>query len=131
MGRYLTALLLIVSCTSFSVCSNDSVLRQAYQQRKSDFQIHGSGQVERLLPDDSSGDKHQKFIIRLSSRQTILIAHNIDLAPRIADLKVGNTIEFYGEYEWSQQGGVIHWTHHDPKKLHAGGWLIHNGKKYQ
>tara|TARA_R110002167_G_scaffold42935_16_gene130096 strand:- start:2732 stop:3127 length:396 start_codon:yes stop_codon:yes gene_type:complete len=131
MGRYLTALLLIVSCTSFSVCSNDSVLRQAYQQRKSDFQIHGSGQVERLLPDDNSGDKHQKFIIRLSSRQTILIAHNIDLAPRIADLKVGDTIEFYGEYEWSQQGGVIHWTHHDPKKLHAGGWLIHKGKKYQ
>jgi hypothetical protein len=131
MGRYLTALLLIVSCTSFSVCSNDSVLRQAYQQRKSDFQIHGSGQVERLLPDDSSGDKHQRFIIRLSSRQTILIAHNIDLAPRIAELQVGDTIEFYGEYEWSQQGGVIHWTHHDPKKLHAGGWLIHNGKKYQ
>lgn len=131
MGRYLTALLLIVSCTSFSVWSNDSVLRQAYQQRKSDFQFHGSGQVERLLSDDNRGDKHQKFIIRLSSRQTILIAHNIDLAPRIADLKVGDTIEFYGEYEWSQQGGVIHWTHHDPKKLHAGGWLIHKGKKYQ
>jgi hypothetical protein len=131
MGRHLIMLLLILSSASFSVWPNDSALRQAYQQRKSDLQIHGSGQVERLLPDDNTGDKHQKFIIRLNNRQTILIAHNIDLAPRVINLKVGDSLEFYGEYEWSQQGGVIHWTHHDPKKLHIGGWLIHDGKKYQ
>jgi hypothetical protein len=129
-GILVTALF-ILNTASFAAWSNDTVLRQAYKLHKSDFQIQGFGQVERLLPDDKQGDNHQKFIIRLSSRQTILIAHNIDLAPRIADLQVGDTIEFYGEYEWSQQGGVIHWTHHDPKKLRAGGWLIHNGKKYQ
>ena len=131
MKAILSLLLLLFSAFSFVVWSNDTVLRQAYQSHKSDFQIQGSGQVERLLPDDNQGDKHQKFIIRLHNRQTILIAHNIDLAPRVANLQVGDSIEFYGEYEWSKQGGVIHWTHHDPKKLHAGGWLKHNGVTYQ
>lgn len=123
--------LLIGFFVSFACYSNDTVLRQAYQQHKSDFQIQGSGNVERLLPDDNDGDKHQKFIIRLSNQQTILIAHNIDLAPRIVNLHVGDVVEFYGEYKWSQQGGVIHWTHHDPKQLHAGGWLKHKGTTYQ
>ncbi|MGO4892937.1 DUF3465 domain-containing protein [Flavobacterium sp. W21_SRS_FM6] len=127
----LRLVLLICSLVSFAGYSNDSILRQAYQQHKSDLQVKGAGVVERLLPDDTQGDKHQKFIIRLANRQSILIAHNIDLAPRVANLQVGDEVEFYGEYEWSQQGGVIHWTHHDPKKLHVGGWLKHNGTTYQ
>ncbi|MDN5691292.1 MAG: DUF3465 domain-containing protein, partial [Acinetobacter sp.] len=57
--------------------------------------------------------------------------HNIDLAPRIDNLRKGDTVEFFGEYEYSNQGGVMHWTHHDPKRRHQDGWLKHNGKTYQ
>jgi hypothetical protein len=60
-----------------------------------------------------------------------LIAHNIDLAPRVAQLNTGGTILFYGEYEWNEKGGVIHWTHHDPDNRHINGWLKHGGKTYQ
>ncbi|WP_272975496.1 DUF3465 domain-containing protein, partial [Alcanivorax jadensis] len=77
------------------------------------------------------GSRHQKFILELASGQTILIAHNIDLAPRIPDLRDGESVSFYGEYEWNERGGVVHWTHHDPQGRHVDGWLKHDGKTFQ
>jgi hypothetical protein len=111
--------------------TDDSVLTSAYENQKSDIQVSGSGVVIRNLADDTSGSRHQKFILKLSSGQTLLISHNIDLAPRINSLRKGDTINFYGEYEWNPKGGVVHWTHHDPRGNHVGGWLKHNGVTYQ
>lgn len=106
-------------------------LALAYQNRQSDVQVEGSGRVVRLLADDNKGSRHQRFLLALPSGQTLLIAHNIDLAPRIDGLKMGDTVAFYGEYEWNKKGGVVHWTHHDPRGRHPGGWLKHNGRIYQ
>lgn len=91
----------------------------------------GSGTVIRLLSDDNSGLRHQRFIIEQSSGNTLLIAHNIDLAPKIYSLRKGGFVNFCGQYENNAKGGVIHWTHHDPEHHHIGGWLKYNGKKYQ
>ena len=46
-------------------------------------QVSGNGVVINILSDDNEGDRHQRFILRLPSGNTILIAHNIDRAPRI------------------------------------------------
>lgn len=108
-----------------------SALFTAIEQQKSDIQVSGSGEVARILPDDNDGSRHQRFILELTPGQTLLIAHNIDLAPRISSLRKGDTVEFFGEYEWNAKGGVVHWTHHDPKGNHVSGWLRHNGKTYQ
>jgi hypothetical protein len=91
----------------------------------------GSGEVIRLLPDDNKGSRHQRFIIKLSSGQTLLIAHNIDIAPRVENLNIGDTVSFFGQYEANDKGGVIHWTHRDPKGQHMAGWLNHKRKMYQ
>ena len=94
-------------------------------------QIRGSGSVVRILSDDNDGSRHQRFILRLASGQTLLVAHNIDLAPRLAGIAVNDSVEFNGEYEWNSQGGVVHWTHHDPAGRHVGGWLRSKGRTYQ
>ena len=114
-----------------STNDTDQLLRNAFENQRSNLQVEGKGKVIKILPDDLDGNRHQRFIVRLSSGQTLLIAHNIDLAPRINSLREGDPIMFYGEYEWSSQGGIIHWTHHDPTGRHIGGWLKHNGKIYQ
>ncbi|EJL6343325.1 DUF3465 domain-containing protein [Vibrio cholerae] len=131
MKWFLAFWLVLTSCSSVSLYANDAVLQQAYQSQQSDLQVQGFGQVAKVLPDDNDGSRHQKFILKLNSGQTLLVAHNIDLAPRIPNLKVGDSVEFYGEYEWNKKGGVLHWTHKDPQNRHAHGWLKHNGQVYE
>ncbi len=101
------------------------------EQWRAGQQVRGIGTVTRILPDDNDGSRHQRFILRLSSGRTLLIAHNIDLAPRVSSLRTGDTVAFYGEFEANPQGGVIHWTHRDPRGRHTEGWLEHNGRRYQ
>lgn len=122
-----------ISIPSISQTSNsgDQLINDAFENKNSNLQVEGQGKVIKLLSDDLNGSKHQRFIVRLSSGQTLLIAHNIDLAPRINSIKLGDSVEFYGEYEWNSEGGVIHWTHDDPAEIHVGGWIKHGGKIYQ
>ncbi len=111
--------------------NSDLQLQAAFDNRQSDLQVAGEGEVVRLLPDDNKGSRHQRFLLRLDNGLTLLVAHNIDLAPRIDRLQLGDRVAFYGEYEWNEKGGVIHWTHDDPNGNHPHGWLKHQGQLYQ
>lgn len=113
------------------VSAGEQAIRQAFDGKLSNQQVTGKGTVLKVLPDDREGARHQRFILQLPVGITVLIAHNIDLAPRIANLRTGDTVEFNGEYEWNSKGGVIHWTHHDPRGQHEAGWLRHDGTTYQ
>ncbi|MCB1800657.1 MAG: DUF3465 domain-containing protein [Gammaproteobacteria bacterium] len=114
-----------------SATNGTAAIAAAYRAQRSDVQVEGRGIVKKLLRDDNEGSRHQRFLLRLDNNQTLLVAHNIDLAPRIDDLREGDEVGFYGEYEWNNQGGVLHWTHHDPGRRHVDGWLKHNGRVYQ
>ena len=94
-------------------------------------QFEGQGTVARILSDDNEGSRHQRFIVRQASGQTILIAHNIDLAPRVSPLNEGDSISFRGEYESNEKGGVVHWTHLDPHGQHPDGWINRDGEIFQ
>ncbi len=109
----------------------DELLAQLFADVQSNAQAYGTGTVVSILSDDLNGSRHQRFIIELKSKQTLLIAHNIDLALRIDELALNDQIEFFGEYEWNDQGGIIHWTHHDPDKIHINGWILHDNIIYQ
>ena len=111
--------------------ATDEILSRAFDDRSPGVEVEGAGTVVRVLPDDERGSRHQRFIVRLDSGQTLLVAHNIDLAPRIPDLAEGDVVAFRGEYEWSEQGGTIHWTHDDPAGDHPGGWLRSGGTTYR
>ena len=111
--------------------NSQTAIDRAYANHLGNQQVEGEGRVVKTLADDRNGSRHQRFIVRLDSGLTVLVAHNIDLASRIDALREGDSIAFYGEYEWNSKGGVIHWTHHDPQGRHPGGWLKHDGHTYQ
>ena len=109
----------------------NSGLTHAFENHADGVQVEGQGTVVKVLRDDNEGSRHQRFIIRVDDGNTLLIAHNIDLAPRVSPLSEGDTVSFSGEYAWNSKGGVVHWTHHDPKGLHAAGWIRHDGQVFQ
>ena len=106
-------------------------IEQAFRQREHNVAVQSYGVVAKVLADDNDGSRHQRFILKLENGMTVLVAHNIDLAPRLEGLKAGDDVEFNGIYEWNAKGGVIHWTHHDPRGRHAAGWLRYGGRLYQ
>lgn len=110
---------------------SDEAIANAFANQISSLQVSGQGIVIKVLPDDNSGSRHQRFILKLTNGQTLLIAHNIDLAARVSGLSEGDSIAFNGQYEWNEKGGVLHWTHRDPNGSHPPGWLQHQGQTYQ
>ena len=113
-----------------SLQDGGSIVR-LYQEHRSGEMAEGSGIVERVPRDDNDGSRHQRFILRVESGHTLLVSHNIDLASRLADLEAGDQVLFRGQYEWNTQGGILHWTHHDPSGRRPGGWLQHLGATYR
>ena len=110
---------------------SDDAFAAAFANRSRNIRVEGAGRVVRVLPDDTEGGRHQRFIIRLASGQTLLIAHNLDIARRVRPLEAGDFVEFAGEYVWDRKGGVIHWTHRDPSGRHIAGWIRIRGRTYQ
>ena len=106
-------------------------IAEAFAEHRSGVPVSATGTVTRILPDDLNPPRHQKFLVRLSNDQTVLISHNIDLAPRINTLQENTPVAFSGDYEWNDKGGVVHWTHHDPDGKHVAGWINYGGYLYQ
>lgn len=105
-------------------------IEDAVANRTSGFMVTVDARVEKTLRDDTNGSQHQRFLIELANGRVLLVAHNIDLADRI-DLREGDRVRVHGQYEWNEKGGVLHWTHHDPRGRHEGGWIEHDGLRVE
>jgi len=108
-----------------------SVIENAFKNQQSGIQVKQEGKIISVLQDDTVGGRHQRIIIQLANNQTLLVTHNIDIAPRVPNPTIGKRLRFYGEYEWNDEGGVIHWTHKDPQGQHIDGWLEYEGIRYE
>jgi hypothetical protein len=107
-----------------------SDVKRALGKHDSDTWVEGSGLVIRLLTDDRDGGSHQRFVLDIGNGQTVLVAHNTDLAERVP-LGIGDRIRFRGLYEWQELGGTVHWTHHDPLGEEDGGFIYYRRKVYR
>ncbi len=111
------------------IATGDLALRDAWRREARDVPIEIRAVVVKLLKDDRAGLRHQRFLVRAAGL-SLLVAHNIDLAPR-APVQVGDTVRLRGEYVWNDKGGVLHWTHHDPRGRHAPGFIEVRGQRVQ
>ena len=89
----------------------------------SHVQVKGEGVITSILNDDTIGHRHQRFVLQLAPQKTVLVLNNIDTAPRLENLYLGDKVAFYGEYIWNRHGGCIHRTHPDPAGKFADGYV--------
>src|SRR6185436_6400172 len=111
---------------------DNAAVERAYAEKRSTIQVTAQGVVTRVLEDDSGpAGVHQRFIIRLAgSTQTVLVENNVTIGQR-APVVEDKDVLVRGEYVWNDQGGLIHFTHHDPDRSHEGGWIEVGGVRYQ
>jgi len=123
-------LLLGPACAAAS--PDNAAVERDYADKRSTVEVTAQGAVTRVLADDSGpSGVHQRFIIRLAgSTQTVLVDNNVTIGQR-APVLPGSDVSVHGEYVWNDQGGLIHFTHHDPAHTHEGGWIELSGVRYQ
>lgn len=121
------------SAKSPTLASQEQTIKRIRKERdnpRSRFWLETKGKVIKVLKDDTKGSQHQKFLLKVAPDITLLVAHNLDLAKRVPITK-GDSIKIRARYEWNNRGGVLHWTHHDPKGRKEGGWIYTGGKYYK
>jgi hypothetical protein len=110
---------------------DDGGIAELFRTKDSDTWVEATGRVQRLLSDDKEGERHQKFLIAVSDAITVLVSHNIDAAPRVP-VREGDYVRLRGEYEYSDKGGIVHFTHKPKFRRKApGGWIEHQGTRYE
>ncbi len=130
----LLALVIASSCippsTATAVADNAAVQR-AFQGHTDQVEVTAIGVVDRVLSDQSGpSGPHERFIVRLADvAMTLLIEHNLSIAARVP-VATGEAVVVHGEYVWNAEGGLVHFTHHDPDRSHEGGYILYGGKRY-
>lgn len=109
---------------------DDSQVLEAQNNQAHKVEVLFSAQVKKLLPDDTKGLPHQRFLLQLSNGSTVLIAHDTKYAPSVP-VQAGDTVTVKGEYIWNKRGGVVHWTHLSDTPRHEGGFIEFQGTRYQ
>ena len=105
-------------------------VEQAFHDRRSEFMTEVSGTVIRVLTIDPKDASAQKFVMRLENGQSLLVIHDRVAAGEVP-VSIGDAVTVRGEYAWSETGGSVKDTQHDPSIERRHGWVEHKGKRYQ
>lgn len=136
------ALALACIAVALSACSQqsgsqtaagDSAVCAAYQSQRSRVEVVAQGKITRLLGTrDGRSGSHEGFLVRLDSgcNLVVKVETNVTLTGPVP-LTLGEPVVVKGEYEYYSLGGVIHWTHRDPRGYHEGGYVQADGATYQ
>ena len=124
----------LAACGGTNDPPNNGRICAAYASQGSGGEVVANGIVRRVLGTrrGPSGE-HEGFLLQLDGDCDLLlrVETNTDLTGPVP-LRDGERLTVKGEYEFDPMGGVVHWTHHDPRGRHAGGYVkTDDGRVYQ
>jgi hypothetical protein len=131
------SLLAAAAAASLTSCgatqsADDPAVCAAYSSARSHVEVVADGTVTRLFGvEPGRVSPHEGFLLSLASGCTLVVRveANTDFTGPIP-LERGERVLVKGEYEYYPLGGVIHWTHRDPRGRHEGGYIESSGRLY-
>jgi hypothetical protein len=126
-----TAASALAACTA-TPSPNDAALCAAYAGGRSGVEVVADGTVTRVLGiQQGRVSPHEGFLFRLASGCSVVVRVevNTDFTGPIP-LTGGERVVVKGEYEYYPRGGVIHWTHRDPRGRHDNGYVEAGDRSY-
>ncbi len=133
--RILSQALIVLFCFVLGGCgsgeapiTNDRLI-ETFESGRTGIWVSGHGEVTQILGDENIGGRTQRFIVRLNEQIQIQIRHSLDNAERIP-VERGDEVRFQGYYEWEARGGFISRTYNDESQPGSGGWVEHDGTRY-
>jgi uncharacterized protein DUF3465 len=133
MHRVAGLALLALAAACGSETPNNDVVCQTFGAGRSHIEVVADGVVTRVLgtqPGVSS--PHEGFLMRLQSGCNLVVRVEANESfTGVIPLNAGERVTVKGEYEYYPLGGVIHWTHRDPRGRHPDGYVIAGSTRYQ
>jgi hypothetical protein len=131
------AILMALAGASLCACAasqgpDDAAVCAAFSAQRSGVEVVAQGSVTRVLGVQAGrSSPHEGFLLRLDSGCAIVVRVevNTDFTGTIP-LSIGQRVLVKGDYEYYSRGGVIHWTHRDPRGRHENGYVDVNGTMY-
>ncbi len=134
------ALALVTACAGSAGSAGpdrvrNAVAYDAWRSGRSHVEVTVGGVVARMLGTRvGRSGSHEGFLLHLSGADgrglTVRVEDNVDLTGPIP-LREGEPIEVRGEYIFDSRGGIVHYTHRDPRGHHLSGYVLADGKFYQ
>ncbi|MEO6990055.1 MAG: DUF3465 domain-containing protein [Candidatus Baltobacteraceae bacterium] len=138
MNARLTTLTVLATalggCATTSTDSGNGAVAAAWQAHRSHVEVTASGSVARVLGTRvGPSGAHEGFLLHLRGAEgrglTIRVEDNVDLTGPIP-LRAGDDVEVHGEYIFDPRGGLVHYTHRDPRGHHPSGYVRVGGRLY-
>ena len=112
---------------------DDAAICDAFHAGRSHQEVVADGKVVQVLgvaPGRVS--PHEGFLMQLASGCNVVVRveANTDFTGTFP-LTAGDGVVVKGEYEYYPRGGVVHWTHRDPRGRHEGGFIETGGRRYE
>lgn len=132
MAAAFVGLLLAACAPAPATVDNASALADIATGRNAEVVVEGHV-VRVLRTSRGPHGNHERFVLRIAAgghSADVLVADNISLA-RAAPIYRGEDVVVKGALVLDPQGPVIHWTHHDPRGRHEGGFIEAGGHRYE
>jgi Protein of unknown function (DUF3465) len=114
--------------------AGNGAVYQSWAQQRSNVEVTASGSVAKVLGTRRGpSGVHTGFLLHLRGAEgrglTVRVEDNVDLTGPIP-IRAGDDVEVRGEYIYDPRGGLIHYTHRDPRGRRAGGYVRIGNRMY-
>ncbi len=124
----------LAACAGGGDSASNGAVYDAWRAHRSYVEVTANGSVARVLGSRlGPAGMHEGFLLHLTGAEgrglTVRVEDNTDLTGPIP-MRAGDSAVVRGEYIYDPRGGIIHYTHRDPRGRHASGYVQVNGRLY-